>query len=82
MEYIKLCDNTKYLITGREDIINENSFDFSKIGKINSKVIREIIDKTKTIYTTPQIIFNVQKMNEQNLQECFNYINRKFGSQY
>lgn len=65
-----------------KEIDNENSFDFSKIGKINSKVIREIIDKTKTIYTTPQIIFNVQKMNEQNLQECFNYINRKFGSQY
>ena len=50
----------------------------NKLGAINSK----IINGTKTVYTTPQIIFNVQKMNEENLQECFNFINRKFGSQY
>ena len=50
----------------------------NKLGAINSK----IINGTKTVYTTPQITFNVQKMNEENLQECFNFINRKFGSQY
>lgn len=42
----------------------------------------QINKQTQTIFTTPQIIFNVQEMNEQNLQACFNYINKKFGSQY
>ena len=45
-------------------------------------ISKQVKQQTKNIFTTPQIIFNVQKMNEQNLQECFNYINRKFGSQY
>lgn len=42
----------------------------------------QINKQTQTIFTTPQITFNVQEMNEQNLQACFNYINKKFGSQY
>lgn len=41
-----------------------------------------VIDKTKTIFTTPQIVFNVQELDEAKLEQCFNYINRKFGSQY
>lgn len=55
MEYIKLCDNTKYLITGREDIINENSFDFNDSKFLEIKVegkniiikILQIKDKNK-----------------------------------
>ena len=43
---------------------------------------KEIKQQTQTIFTTPQITFNVQKMDEANLQTCFNYINKKFGSQY
>lgn len=50
----------------------------NKLGAINSK----IINGTKTVYTTPQIIFNVQKMDEANLETCFKYVNNKFGSQY
>lgn len=42
----------------------------------------EIIEKSKTIFTTPQITFNVQELDEAKLQQCFNYINRKFGSAY
>ncbi len=41
-----------------------------------------VINGTKTIFTTPQIVFNVQELDEAKLQQCFNYINRKFGSQY
>lgn len=53
--------------------------DFSKIqGGLNNK----IIDSTKTIFTTPQIVFNVQELDDAKLQQCFNYINRKFGSAY
>lgn len=47
-------------------------------GKLNTNVI----EKSRTIFTTPQIIFNVQELDEAKLQQCFNYINRKFGSQY
>lgn len=49
-----------------------------KLGTLNSNVI----NSTKTIFTTPQIVFNVQELDEAKLQQCFNYINRKFGSQY
>lgn len=53
------------------------------LGEINMGNLKNnIIDSTKTIFTTPQITFNVQKLGEAELQQCFNYINRKFGSQY
>ena len=53
------------------------------LGEINMGNLKNnIIDSTKTIFTTPQITFNVQKLGESELQQCFNYINRKFGSQY
>ena len=56
-------------------------FDVSKMN-FNNEFKNKIIDATKTIFTTPQITFNVQKMNEENLKQCFNYINRRFGSAY
>ena len=65
----------------------ESSFIFKDKFKLPSmdnanKLNNNIINGTKTIYTTPQIIFNVQELDEAKLQQCFNYINRKFGSQY
>ena len=59
-----------------------NALDMNKISQMSTNLNGKIINGTKTVYTTPQITFNVQKMNEENLQECFNFINRKFGSQY
>ena len=56
--------------------------EFSNINLFNGKMKNQIIDSTKTVFTTPQITFNVQKMNKENLDECFNYINKKFGSAY
>ncbi len=50
----------------------------SKIPNITSK----LIEKNKTIFTTPQIVFNVQKLDEEKLEQCFDYINKKFGSRY
>lgn len=50
----------------------------SNFKGISSKVI----EKSKTIFTTPQITFNVQELDEAKLQQCFNYINKKFGAQY
>ena len=48
------------------------------MGELNNK----ILDSTKTVFTTPQIVFNVQELDEARLNQCFNYVNKKFGSQY
>lgn len=55
-----------------------NIADFSDYNALNNK----IIDSTQTVFTTPQIVFNVQELDEAKLQQCFNYINKKFGSAY
>ena len=57
------------------------NFNITDLG-FNNGIKNSIVDSTKTVFTTPQITFNVQKMNKENLDECFNYINRKFGSAY
>lgn len=61
-----------------------NSFKFNQnLSMPNMRAINgKIKNQTQTIFTTPQIIFNVQEMNEQNLETCFNYVNKKFGSRY
>ena len=62
-----------------------NQMNFPQIhdfGKLQGKLSNKIIDSTKTVYTTPQIIFNVQELDEAKLQQCFDYINKKFGSSY
>ena len=78
-----LDDERKRLNTQIQGIAKDSlgTFDISKIG-FSSGLRNNVIDSTKTIFTTPQIVFNVQKMNKENLNECFNYINRKFGSSY
>lgn len=48
------------------------------LSGINSEIKRQ----SGIISMTPQITFNVQKMDEQNLEICFAYINRKFGTKY
>lgn len=50
--------------------------------KIQGSLKNKVIENTKTIFTTPQIVFNVQELDEAKLQQCFNYINKKFGSEY
>ena len=56
-------------------------FKLADVG-FNNGLKNNIIDSTKTVFTTPQITFNVQELDESKLQQCFNYINRKFGSAY
>lgn len=62
----------------KEALKNFNIADFG----FNNGLKNNIIDSTKTIFTTPKIVFNVQELDEAKLQQCFNYINRKFGSAY
>ena len=80
-----LEDETKTLY-GKVDSISNGllnklkdvSLQTNGLGTLNNNVI----NGTKTIFTTPQIVFNVQELDEAKLEQCFNYINRKFGSQY
>lgn len=69
-----------------ERTVENLSFDIHKklsdINLFNSKINTQIIDSTKTVFTTPQINFYPQQMTEENMKACFNYINRKFGSAY
>lgn len=60
-----------------------NRFNAIKCSKLNlGNFSGNVFDKTRNIFTTPQITFNVQQLNQEQLEACFNYINRKFGSQY
>ena len=52
------------------------------LNKIDGSINRRITNATRTIFTTPNIQFNVQTLNKENLDLAFNYINKKFGSQY
>ncbi len=76
----KLENSAKRLATKLNSTLNsELLLNYSKLqGQLSSQVI----NSSKTIFTTPQIVFNVQELDEAKLQQCFNYINRKFGSQY
>ena len=65
-----------------EDMTTKMKTDFSNIVPNMSQIKHSVINETKTIFTTPQIVFNVQELDEARLQQCFNYINRKFGSAY
>ena len=69
-----------------KDLINKfnNNFNATALNTTlaNAKLNSQVIESTKTIFTTPQITFNVQELDEAKLEQCFNYINRKFGSQY
>lgn len=58
------------------------SSNLEKMKGLNSNINQKITDATRTIFTTPNIQFNVQQMDKQNLDLAFNYINKKFGSQY
>ena len=49
--------------------------------QVSFNVAKDIVS-SKTVFTTPNIVFNVQKMDEANLNSAFNYINRRLGSQY
>ena len=84
-------DNKGKVINSAERLANDlyktlnYNINFPQIhdfGKLQGKLSNKIIDSTKTVYTTPQIIFNVQELDEAKLQQCFDYINRKFGSNY
>lgn len=66
----------------KEFIENMKIPEVKDFGKLQRKLSSQLIDAQKTVFTTPEITFNVQELDEAKLQQCFNYVNKKFGSQY
>ena len=84
-----LMEGLKVGIKSEEDSLYKQIQDVSKSalnefnqGMLSNGVKQSIVDSSKNIFTTPQIVFNVQELDEAKLQQCFNYVNRKFGSAY
>ena len=82
-----ILDEEKNAIKAAKDLGNKvlNELDNTNkfaTGSMDANINRQITDATKTIFTTPNIQFNVQTLNKENLDLAFNYINKKFGSQY
>ena len=85
-----IINNEKTAIEDVRNFANESLLAFQEginttyknIDLIQSKYSSNVIDGTKVIFTTPNIIFNVQELDENNMQKCFDFVNRKFGSQY
>lgn len=87
----KGLNNNKYKLLNAVTSLSQNlkdkltlnpNMNLTKLQSLQNGVASNAINSTKTIFTTPQIVFNVQELDEAKLQQCFNYINRKFGSQY
>ena len=78
-----LEDERKKLNAEADKISKEvlKGFNLADFG-FNNGLKNNIIDSTKTVFTTPQINFYPQQMTEENMKACFNYVNRKFGSAY
>lgn len=79
----KLLNATNKLAQDLKDkLMLDNNMNIGNLERMQGNVISRTIESSKTIFTTPQIVFNVQELDEAKLQQCFNYINKKFGSQY
>ena len=77
-----LQDEQKALNKQVDTVANQMKTNFSNMIPNMGTIKQSVIDQTKTVFTTPNITFNVQKMDEANLDSAFNYINRRLGSQY
>ena len=80
-------DNKSKVIQSTDNLANEiyesmNEPLAKNFGKFQGNLSSQILDKTKTVFTTPQIVFNVQELDKARLQQCFDFINQKFGSKY
>lgn len=79
-----ILNTAQSLVSGINDKFDTNlkTPSIQDFGKLQGNLSGKVIDGTKTVFTTPQIIFNVQELDEDKLEQCFNYVNKKFGSQY
>lgn len=83
----KQIDKLSTNILDRLNNINISDLQFKTpkiqdFGKLQGNLSNQITNTTKTIFTTPKIVFNVQELDKAKLEQCFNYVNKKFGSAY
>lgn len=72
----------KNLVSKFDDNMILKYSQIEKMQKLQGSLKSTMIDSTKTIFTTPQIVFNVQELDKARLEQCFQYINKKFGTMY
>ena len=84
-----MIDNLTKTLIKSSPKLEKASFDVAEkmarnlnLGQYQSALNAKVIDSTKTVFTTPQINVYTKELNKSNLEQCFNYINRKFGSKY
>lgn len=56
--------------------------DLGSIPKLQSGLTSAVKQASNVNYYNNNITFNVQELDKERLEQCFNYINRKFGSKY
>ena len=78
----KTLDKSSYKLLDSARNLSNSLYKELDFGNFAKEINGQITAKTQTIFTTPQINFYVQEMDEDNLNRCFNYVNRKFGSKY
>lgn len=71
----RLVNSAQILAKDLNNVLGVNT---PSINGLNSKGLNQVRNANQTIFTTPQIVFNVQELDEEKLQQCFNYVNRKF----
>lgn len=76
-----LEEETNNLNKEIDNITNDLMNRFRTIDNVNMGGINADINDSQK-FLKPDITFNVQKMDQDNLESCFNYINRRLGSAY
>ena len=76
---IKGLDENKSKLLNKVQLLSR---EFKNSLNMSGNILGDSSLKTNTVFTTPNIVFNVQKMDEANLNTAFNYVNRRLGSQY
>lgn len=76
-----LEEETNALNKQIDSITNDLMNRFRTIDNISMDGINADINDSQK-FLKPDITFNVQKMDQDNLESCFNYINRRLGSAY